>query len=76
MVFSVKGGTESSVQRLKYLNFGFNKGGLKLKFEILYKMFQNALNRHWAYVYFTYDIFCFHVSFSCFNLLIINTFKG
>ena len=50
-------------------------GGLKLKFEILYKMFQNALNRHWAYVYFTYDVFCFHVSFSCFNLLIINTFK-
>ena len=26
-------------------------------------MFQNALNRHWAYVYFTYDVFCFHVSF-------------
>ena len=48
----------------------------KLQFESLYKMFQNALNRHWAYVYFTYDVFCFHVSFLCFNLLIINTFKG
>ena len=39
-------------------------------------MFQNVLNRHWTYVYFTYDVFCFHVSFLCFNLLIINTFEG
>ena len=29
-----------------------------------------------AYVYFTNGIFCFHVSFLCFNLLIINTFEG
>ena len=28
-----------------------------------------------AYVYFTYGVFCFHVSFLCFNLLIINTFN-
>ena len=48
----------------------------KLKFEILYKMFQNALNRHWGYVYFTFAYFMFHVSFLCFNLLIINTFEG
>ena len=47
-----------------------------MQFEILYEMFQNALNRYWAYVYFTYDVFCFHVSFLCFNLLIINTFEG
>ena len=39
-------------------------------------MFQNALNRHWTYVYFTYGVFCFHVSFLCFNLLIINAFRG
>ena len=39
-------------------------------------MFQNVLNRHWPYVYFTSDVFCFHVSFLCFNLLIINAFKG
>ena len=38
--------------------------------------FQNALNRHWTYVYFTNGVFCFHVSFLCFNLLIINTFEG
>ena len=29
-----------------------------------------------AYVYFTNGVFCFHVSFLCFNLLIINTFKS
>ena len=29
-----------------------------------------------AYVYFTNGVFCFHVSFSCFNLLIINTLEG
>ena len=45
------------------------------KFEILYKMFQNALNRHWGYVYFTFAYFMLHVSFLCFNLLIINTFE-
>ena len=28
-----------------------------------------------TYVYFTNDVFCFHVSFLCFNLLIINTFE-
>ncbi len=39
-------------------------------------MFQNALNRHWTYVYFTNGVFCFHVSFLYFNLLIINTFEG
>ena len=39
-------------------------------------MFQNALNRHYGYVYFTFVYFIFHVSFLCFNLLIINTFKG
>ena len=48
----------------------------KLQFESLYEMFQNALNRHWTYVYFTNGVFCFHVSFLCFNLLIINTFEG
>ena len=48
----------------------------KLQYESLYKMFQNALNRHFTYVYFTIGVFCFHVSFLCFNLLIINTFKG
>ena len=37
---------------------------------------QNALNRHWTYVYFTNGAFCFHVSLLCFNLLIINTFEG
>ena len=47
-----------------------------MQFEILYEMLQNALNRHWAYVYFTYDVFCFHVSFLCFNLLIISAFEG
>ena len=50
--------------------------GLKLKFEFLCKMFQNALNRHWVYVYFTFAYFMFHVSFSYFNLLIINAFEG
>ena len=39
-------------------------------------MFQNALNRHWSYVYFTFAYFLFHVSFLCFNLLIINTLEG
>ena len=29
-----------------------------------------------AYVYFTNGIFCFHVSFLSFNLLIISTFEG
>ena len=48
----------------------------KLHLESLYKMFQNALNRHWTYVYFTNGVFCFHVSFLCFNLLIINAFEG
>ena len=48
----------------------------KLQFKSLYKMFQNALNRHWPYVYFTNGAFCFHVSFLCFNLLIINSFEG
>lgn len=48
----------------------------KLQFECLYRMFQNALNKHWAYVYFTYDIFCFMFHFLCFNPLIINTFEG
>ena len=38
-------------------------------------MFQNALNSHWNYVYFTFAYFMFHVSLLCFNLLIINTFK-
>ena len=38
-------------------------------------MFQNALNRHWTYVYFTNGVFYFHVSFLYFNLLIINTFE-
>ena len=35
-----------------------------------------TLNRHWGYVYFTFAYFMFHVSFLCFNLLIINTFEG
>ena len=39
-------------------------------------MFQNALNRHLVLRIFTYCIFCFHVSFLSFNLLIINTFEG
>ena len=30
--------------------------------KILYKMFQNALNRHWGYVYFTFIYFMFHFS--------------
>ena len=34
-----------------------------------------TLNRHWGYVYFTFAYFMFHVSFLCFNLLIINTFE-
>ena len=34
------------------------------------------LGRQVTYVYFTNDVFCFHVSFLCFNLLIINTFEG
>ena len=33
-----------------------------------------TLNRHWGYVYFTFAYFLFHVSFLCFNLLIINAF--
>ena len=48
----------------------------KLQFKSLYKMFQNALNRHWPYVFFTNVAFCFHVSFLYFNLLIINSFEG
>ena len=48
----------------------------KLHLESLYILFQNALNRHWTYVYFTNGAFCFHVSFLCFNLLIINAFEG
>ena len=47
----------------------------KLQFKSLYKMFQNALNSHWSYVYFTFAYFMLHVSFLCLNLLIINTFK-
>ena len=47
----------------------------KLQYESLYKMFQNALNRHFTYVYFTNGVFCFHVSFFSFNTLIINAFK-
>ena len=48
----------------------------KLQYESLYEIFQNALNRHFTYVYFTIGVFCFHVSFSYFNLLIINAFKS
>ena len=48
----------------------------KLHLESLYKMFLNALNRHWTYVYITNGAFCFHVSLLCFNLLIINAFEG
>ena len=48
----------------------------KLQYESLYKMFQDALNRHWTYVYITNGAFCFHVSLLCFNLLIINAFEG
>ena len=47
----------------------------KLRFKSLYKMFQNALNRALTYVYFTNGVFCFHVSFLCFNSLILNAFN-
>ena len=39
-------------------------------------MFQNALNSHWSYVYFTFAYFMFHVSLLYFNLLIINTLNA
>ena len=41
----------------------------------LYKTFQNARNRAFAYVYFTVDVFCFHVLFYGLKVLIINAFK-
>ena len=35
----------------------------KLQYESLYKMFQDALNRHWTYVYLPMALFAFMFHF-------------